>query len=200
MNEKKEQVPKPEPPLEKADNTLDQWASKMEELDQTNKILLAQIMELSKSVYGQSNQLKQTQSVLLKEFEQLRRVPNSKALGTIIYKLFGEILEPINQLDDLLDSAAKTDPTKAEENWISAMQILRNQLENILAKWDCRPIIIVVEKEEFDPEYHQAVESDQALQRADLEDNIILKVMKRGWHINQHIIQYPQVVVNIQSS
>lgn len=166
---------------------------KISDIDKQNSLLLEQISDLSMAVYAQANQLKQNEDNLLKELKKFQSVGTQRAMGAIFYKLFRELLEHINRLDELL---ALHQGDEVGDSWLESISIVRDHFEKILADWGCKPVRIDIEKEQFDPEIHESVESADVVIPESVPENTIVKVTRRGWRLHDYVLQYPQVIVS----
>jgi molecular chaperone GrpE (heat shock protein) len=100
----------------------------------------------------------------------------------------------LNNYDDLLRDL-NIEKEIQDNSWIKAIVILRSGFESILKDWGLEEIKISEGIDIFNPELHQAVESMEELDNTNVPEETIIKVYKRGWKLQNFIIQYPQVVV-----
>lgn len=169
---------------------------KINGLEEMNSLLLQQVIELSRSVYLQNAQVKQSEQIILDELGKFRKAAPDKALSAVLFKLFEDIINSVSQIDELVTPEIYVKKTEAEIPWIKALEITRNQLESILRTWGCTVMNVEEGKEAFNPEIHQAVQAPAGFPESSLPENTIVKIMRRGWRINDFILQYPQVIVN----
>jgi len=168
------------------DSSWDILSGKIQSIEEQNNVLLQQITELSITVYGQSDQLNQTNQSMLKEFKKLQSGGPQRAMASLFHKLFKELIEHINHLDDLLEFSEEA----------KSIIVLRSHFETILEEWGLLPIKINEGRDEFDPEIHESIDNMDVDIPEDAPDNTIIKVQRRGWSFHGTVLQCPQVVVS----
>jgi molecular chaperone GrpE len=70
------------------------------------------------------------------------------------------------------------------------MQV-RGQFEEILEEMSAKGI--GKQGETFDPNIHEAVGSDK---QNDKPDNSVIKIIQRGWQLNEKVIRAAKVIIN----
>jgi len=92
------------------------------------------------------------------------------------------------------EQAAKHRPhldDKTAEAWVSGILMIKNQLENSLKELGAEPFEGTGEK--FDSELYESAGSRR---EAEMEDQIILEVVQRGWKINGKVVFPAKVIIN----
>lgn len=94
---------------------------------------------------------------------------------------------------DNFESAFTLVPEEEKNNsWVVGLQYIKNQMEKFLTDNGVEKIKTVGEK--FNPEFHEAVESED-FDKSQKED-IVLKEIKAGYKLYEKVIQAAKVVVN----
>lgn len=147
------------------------------------------------AVLGQAaGQILSGQSVLQSELKNLQSAGPQRVMFGMYRKLFVELLQHMNQLDSLVELGRTGDRTEAERAWIESLEVARDGLESVLAGWGVHPMEVQVNEDEFDPDRHEGVAS--TADSGSVRENVIVGVHRRGWMLNEVIIQYPQVSVS----
>ena len=169
---------------------------RLNKLEETNELLLGQLVELSTKVFSQKEQMSQIEQRMLKEFERFQTGGPQRAMSAIFHKLFRELLEPVNELDLLLTPDTFNNRSEGELAWLQALEIIRGKLEQLLGRWGCLPIPVLEGEADFNPELHEAVEADfLSDEDVAIASGKIIEVKQRGWALNGNIIQLPKVIV-----
>jgi molecular chaperone GrpE (heat shock protein) len=160
-------------------------------------IVMQQLRELSLNVYTNSSQLQAATQNLQQEIGKLQTGGPQRAMAGLFFKLFRELVEHVNRLDDILNLDGSNDQNVEHDgHWRRAVETLRAHLEGILASWGVKPVFPDVGKELFDPEKHEAVPAEEGEVTEEIPPNIIIHVRRRGWQLQEQILQFPQVVVS----
>jgi len=161
--------------------------------------LYAAVSQLYQAVSAQCQQLLQSdaalQQELQKELQKFQTGGPQRAMAGVFAKLFRDLLKHINELDDLI-ARNETQAQDVAPAWFDALRILRDSFEAILNDWGCAPVAIQLGVQEFDPEVHEAVAAEAGDVPAGAPEHIIVKIRRRGWIMNEQILQHPQVVVS----
>jgi len=158
--------------------------------------ILDQVIHLSNTVYTHTDQLRQSEEKILGELKKFQLEKSQRAMISVFNKLFIDLLDHMNHLDDLLKNEDPIERDEKEAAWIKALEVLRNQYESVLKEWGCTPIPIKIGEEQFDPEIHEAVESDGESIDPSCPRNVIIQIHRRGWRLHDQILQFPQVIVS----
>jgi molecular chaperone GrpE (heat shock protein) len=175
---------------------IDKVIEKLGQNDGQNALLLQQIIDLSSLVYTQGDRLNQLESKIFNEFKLIRTGSAQQAMVSVFQKFFRDLIKIINNLDDLLVEHPEHQYSEDGKAWIKSIKILQIQFEETLKDWGCVPVEVKSGSELFDPEIHEAVGTDENSEFADLPENTIVKIHRRGWKIQNQVIQYPQVLTN----
>ena len=158
--------------------------------------IIDQIIQLSNIVYTHARQLHQSEEKMLGELKKFQLEKPQRAMISVFNKLFIDLLGHINHLDELLKIEETVKRNENETTWINAVEVLRDHYESVLKEWGCTPIQIKVGEAQFDPEIHESVEAFEESIDPSMPQNVIIKVLKRGWRLHDQIIQFPQVIVS----
>lgn len=158
--------------------------------------LYAAVGQLYQAVSVQCQQLLQSDTALQQELQKFQTAGPQRAMAGVFAKLFRDLLKHINELDDLVALKETQAQDAAPPAWFGALRILRDSFETVLNDWGCAPMAIQLGLQEFDPEQHEAVAAEAGEVPVDTPEHIIVKVRRRGWIMNEQILQHPKVVVS----
>lgn len=105
-----------------------------------------------------------------------------------------DIVMEILPIIDNFERAIEMDDDNLEDEvskFLEGFKIIYSGLVKLLEKFEVTVINPI--NEEFDPTYHQAVITDN---KEDVEDNIILEVMQKGYMLKDKVIRPAMVKVN----
>lgn len=103
-------------------------------------------------------------------------------------KVIGELINPIDMLCKIVSSPA---PSPEIANYLIGFQMITNQLMDILKQEGLSEIEAL--NKEFDPKVMEAMSTECV---ADVEDNMVLRVMQTGYMYKDRILRPAMVVVN----
>ena len=152
--------------------------------------------QLYQAVSTQCQQLLQSDATLQQELQKFQTGGPQRAMAGVFTKLFRDLIKHINELDELIARGEAQAQDAAAQAWFDALRILRDRFETTLKDWGCAPISIQVGAQEFDPEQHEAVAAEPSDVPDGAPEHVIVKVRRRGWTMNEQILQHPQVVVS----
>jgi molecular chaperone GrpE (heat shock protein) len=177
-------------------NHLETIEHKIKNIEEQNSMMLNQIINLSGLIYGQQNQIGQLDEKILQEFKKLQSRSVQQAMASVFHKFFKDLIGVMNNMDDLLSVSNDQINPENMNPWLESVKILRSSLEAVLIDWGCVPVKVVPGQDQFDPEFHQAIGVHTENENDKKPENTILKVQRRGWKVQETIIQYPQVITN----
>lgn len=163
--------------------------------EQLNQVYNA-VGHLYQLVSGHGQQLSQSHTAVQQELAKFQMGGPQRAMAGVFAKLFRDLLKHANELDDLVLRNETQTLDAAAQAWFDALRITRDKFDGLLRDWGCTPMPIQVGVEEFDPERHEAVDAEPGDVPANAPAHIVVKVRRRGWIMNEQILQYPQVVVS----
>ncbi len=99
-----------------------------------------------------------------------------------------DLLEIVDNLNRAIDSAA-TNP--GAESLMTGVKLVQTQLTNVLAKYDCRPILSIGQP--FDPNVHQAIAQQPSDQHA---SGIVSFETSIGYMMHDRVIRPSMVIVS----
>ena len=134
-------------------------------------------------------------ALLRSELQKFQTGGPQRALAALYHKIFRDFIGHLNHLDALVASGREGARGTAEEAWITAIQLTRDQFESLLGNWGVQPMAIAVGVDLFDPEIHEAVTAIEPEVLPDGPEHAIVKVRRRGWTMQDSILQFPQVLV-----
>jgi len=152
--------------------------------------------QLYQAVSAQCQQLLQSDTALQQELSKFQTGGPQRAMAGVFAKLFRDLIKHANELDELVMRNETQSLDAAAQSWFEALRIMRNQYEVLLKDWGCTPMPIQVGVEEFDPERHEAIAAEPGDVPEGAPAHTIVRVRRRGWIMNEQILQYPQVVVS----
>jgi molecular chaperone GrpE (heat shock protein) len=179
------------PVSERSDEKLEVM---LQNIEKNSVMQIEQLMQLSHTVYKQSKYISESESKLLDELNRFHKSTPQRGMAVVFQKFFKDLVGQLNNYDDLLRDL-NIEKEIQDNSWIKAIVILRSGFESILKDWGLEEIKISEGIDIFNPELHQAVESMEELDNTNVPEETIIKVYKRGWKLQNFIIQYPQVVV-----
>ena len=149
--------------VKELDNSLDQTKSDLEKFKDKNVRLLA-------------------------EFDNYKRRTRDEKLHLSRYsgeKIICDLLPVFDDLQRSLENSEKTD----KKSFKDGIELINSKWLKVLKEHSIVPILSI--GEEFDPEYHEALMSEDGE-----EDNIILKEFEKGYKYHDRIIRHAKVIVN----
>lgn len=166
------------------------------QLEGQTAFLRQMVMQLAGNLGDQLNQVKQNELALTQEVQKMSTGGAQRALASVFFKFFRDLLGVMNQLDALVATSEHQATDQAGQAWGKSLATLRNHLEKVFNDWGCEDIAIQIRHDPFDPEIHEAVPALEGEIPAGSPENIIQVVRRRGWRLHGVILQYPQVVVS----
>lgn len=158
--------------------------------------LFEAVRQLYDAVSAQCRQLLDSDEKLRTQVQKFQAGGSDRQFAGIFGKLFRDLIGHVNQLDVIVgDDAEPGDANDDAAAWRKSIAVTRDHFEAILREWGCTPIPIEIGQDEFDPEIHESVDPEEGDVPADCPENVIVKVRRRGWILDDKVIQYPQVVV-----
>jgi molecular chaperone GrpE len=106
-------------------------------------------------------------------------------------ELMKELLNALDSFDLALRNAAGENALA--ENTLHGFELIYKQLLDTLARFGLKPIEAKGQK--FDPNYHQAVAT---LPSSELEENIVIEEMRKGYTLNGRLLRPAMVSVSIK--
>ena len=175
--------------------------NRVSNLEAQQQFLLQHVTYLLQAVNRQSNVLSESEDLLRTELMRFQTGGPQRAMASIFYKLFRDLLKVMNQLDGLASLGNSGERTEEEQPWIQALKMLHGQMEFILHEWGCVEMAVEPFVTQFDPSFHEAAPADEETPACDpsgkeIPQNTVVKVEQRGWVLQDTILQYPQVVVH----
>ncbi len=174
----------------------------LQDLGGSNAFLRQQVSQLYEAVrqlYGavsaQCSQLTESDRMIVDELRKFQTGGPQRAMAGVYAKLFRDLIQHMNQLDDMIRLAEQGSNDASVKSWIESVRVARGGLETVFTDWGCTAIVVRLGEDRFDPEVHEAVRSDGAEGASDGGDRIA-RVMRRGWLFGGTVLQYPQVLVN----
>jgi molecular chaperone GrpE (heat shock protein) len=161
-----------------------------------NAFVRHQIAQSAEITARQCSLLQESQAALQRELKHYQTGGLQRAMASIFYRLFRDLLKHMNQLDELAALGKDDEYGGNELIWITSIKALQAQFESILVDWDCNPVIVEALLDSFDPELHEAVVAEEEEVPPFVPENTIVKVRQRGWQLHDIMLQYPQVVVS----
>ena len=170
-------------------------AQKIDNLDSQNVLLRMQLAQVAEAIVADNRLLRESADSLRAEVKRLQIGSAQGAMAALFSKFFRQCIEQLNHLDALLATGCTGERSEAEKIWISAIEILRDGFTQLLCDWGCTPIVIHEGETQFDPEIHESVPSAGIEIPPGTPANVIFSVCRRGWKLNNIILQFPQVIV-----
>jgi molecular chaperone GrpE len=106
-------------------------------------------------------------------------------------ELMKELLNTLDSFDLALQNAAAEG--SGGENTLRGFELIYKQLQDTLARFGLKPI--EAKGKTFDPNYHQAVATEPC---ADLEENIVMAEMRKGYTLNSRLLRPAMVSVSVK--
>jgi molecular chaperone GrpE len=125
---------------------------------------------------------------LLAEFDNYKRRTRDEKLHLSRYsgeKIVCDLLPVFDDLHRSLENSEKTD----EKSFKDGIELINSKLLKVLEEHSILPIVSI--GEEFNPEYHEALMSEDGE-----EDDIVLKEFEKGYKYHDRIIRHAKVVVS----
>jgi molecular chaperone GrpE (heat shock protein) len=187
-------------PVDHGQQEAAEVVERLRNLEAQSNFLLQQVAYLLQAVNQHSAALQDNQVELKQELKRFQTGGPQRAMAAVFYKLFRDLLNVMNQLDDLVALGLDGERTEEEKPWIRSLKMLHRQFEFILTEWGCRPVDIQLFVTEFDPELHEAIPAEEGIPSLDpdgkpIPEDTIVKVEQRGWMLQDTVLQYPRVVV-----
>ena len=164
----------------------------IDELRKKNESLIDEINKMNQNYVEKINkkaiEAKAIVDAKIKEFEQKQKteIEQIKKFAFKPYAL--ELIDVVNQLESVL-SFEPSDPKI--KNYQVGFKMYLSMLKNILEKGCIKEIPIAI-GDEFNPEYMECFETQQS---AELEDNKVVKIIKKGYKIHDILLSPALVVV-----
>lgn len=110
-------------------------------------------------------------------------------------RLFGETATPVPVVvhsgpDPEAVQATFTTVKDAFAAWLRGLELVSDRFAALLTKEEIHPIEAL--HQPFDPHLHVAVESEE---RRDVEPNMVVRVLRKGYRQQQRVLRYAEVVV-----
>ena len=140
------------------------------------------------------SQIESNQALQL-ELKKFQTGAPQRAMASVFTKFIRDLLSVMNSLDELCAISIDTLSDDVSISWLKSIYALREKYEAILFDWGCVPIEIKIFEDLFDPEIHEAVNSQINNVPENVPEDSIIGITRRGWRFHGSIIQYPQVVV-----
>ena len=128
------------------------------------------------------------------EFENYRkRIDREKSefMQFASSELMKELLNALDSFDLALRNAAGENALA--ENTLHGFELIYKQLQDTLTRFGLQPI--EAKGQQFDPNYHQAVVTQAS---ADLEENIVIEEMRKGYTLNGRLLRPAMVSVSVK--
>lgn len=128
------------------------------------------------------------------DLENYRKRARRDADEQLKFANLGLLAELLPVLDNMERAVAAAEKTGDAPEVVSGLTMVRNQLEGVLAKFQCQRI--EARHKAFDPNLHAAI-----MQRPSAEHppNTVLEVMQHGYQLHDRVIRPAQVVVSTDS-
>lgn len=161
-----------------------------------NTVQEDEIEKLKKEILDLKNKNSELEDKLIRNNAELANFKRRKEEETSrILKYSNEdIVKEILPIIDNFERAIDMDDDDLEDEvskFLEGFRIIYNGLNEMLKKFEVK--VINPLNEEFDPTYHQAVLTDS---KEDVEDNIVLEVMQKGYMLKDKVIRPAMVKVN----
>ena len=140
-------------------------------------------------------QLKKTHQYLQAEFANYKRNAEKNRQETSLYAnsvLIQELLT--NVLNDFNRAMASSPDNTNTENFKKGIQMIHSQFLKYLKKHGVQELS--PQGEIFDPHFHEVLSTEI---KPDLPENTVLHVCKKGYKLNDRLIQPAQVIVSQKS-
>jgi molecular chaperone GrpE (heat shock protein) len=179
---------------------LAELVGRIRSLEAQQGYLAQQVAYLAQAVFDSGAGLRKSEALLQEELRRLQSGGPQRAMAAVVYRLFRDVLQVMNQLDTLVALGASGQRTHEEVPWLEALRVLHRQLSSVLGEWGCAPIAVEPMVTPYDPEYHEAVLAEGEVPECDaaghpIPAGTIVAVAQRGWQVQGTILQYPRVVV-----
>ena len=125
---------------------------------------------------------------LMAEFQNYKRRAAKEKTDTLQYaneKIVGDLLPVLDNFERALDTETE------DEGYAKGMQLIFEQLKTALGNAGLEEIKAM--DEEFDPNFHNAVMTDNI---EDKEDGVITKVLQKGYKLRDKVVRPSMVAVN----
>jgi len=153
------------------------------------------VRQLYDAVSAQCRQLLASDQALQQELQRFQTGGPQRAMAGVFHKLFRDLVQHVSQMDALVTAGEAESHSETEAAWLNSLRLARDGFESILGQWGCSPIPVEVGKEEFNPEIHESVNADPGETVESAQENVIVKVRRRGWALHGYVLVPPQVVV-----
>ncbi|HEV7699904.1 MAG TPA: nucleotide exchange factor GrpE [Pyrinomonadaceae bacterium] len=135
----------------------------------------------------------------LKDFENFKYRMDRERRGAFIDQianLAGAMLPVVDNLDRALVSVEKLQAAKSPEfqQFYDGIALVNQQVNEVLGEMGVEPIKTVGET--FDPQFHEAVATEQ---RDDVANNTISEEMLRGYRIGNRVVRHSMVKVTLSA-
>ena len=187
----KEEVKKEKPEENSKEKTKD---SKKEEKTISISEQKNRERKYKKRILKLEEELKEKENEYLKvfaEMENTKRRLKDESIKDRKYasqKLVGELIAPMDMLVQIVNSEA---PSPEIANYLIGFKMIANQLLDVLKQDGLRDIKAL--NQPFDPTTMQAMSVEE---NADVEDNLVVKVLQAGYLYKDRVLRPAMVVVN----
>lgn len=182
--------------LEHITETQAEIQQSLSNLEGQHAFLRQQLVQVTTVLGQQLGALQENEIALRKELGRFQTGGPQHAMAAIFHKLFRDLLKHSNQLDALAALSSEGEYSPEETPWLQALRALQGGFETILIGWGCTPIPVQEMSDLFDAELHEAVTAGDLEIPDDIPENVIVKVVQRGWRLHDTIVQYPRVIVS----
>ncbi len=150
------------------------------------------IIELETKVSELDNQLKRAVADY-RNLEQRINQGRSELSNFVGAELIKRLLPVLDHLEQALSGISEQD---RQSGWVKGVELAVKEFNQILIS---EGLVEIVAEGQFDPNLHEAVDVQEMQPSLDSsgepKDNIILKVVRKGYNLNGKVIHPAQVVV-----
>lgn len=152
------------------------------------------IKELEEKVASLDNQLKRAVADY-RNLEQRVSQGRSELTNYVGAELIRKVLPALDHLEQVVDQGRSTLSEQSESNgWFKGVELAVKELNQVLKSEGLEEILADPSASlgtgiQFDPNLHEAVDTQEG------EDNMILKVVRKGYNLNGKVIRPAGVVV-----
>ena len=169
---------------EKKEN-IEEKVKKIEEVDPKDE----EILNLKNKVSELEDKLIRNNAELI-NFKRRKDEETTRLLKYSNEDIALELLPIVDNFERAIDMD-DDNPDDEVSKFLDGIKMIYNGLVNALEKYEIKAINPI--DEEFDPNYHMAVMTDNIEEK---EDNIVLEVMQKGYMLKDKIIRPAMVKVN----
>lgn len=138
--------------------------------------------QLEEKLINLENQLKRA----VADYQNLEKRIQNDALALVDHariELISQILPVLDSLDQAVSGASETE---AQSSWLKGVLMAIKELRQILAE---EGLVEIPAQDKFDPRFHEAVDV------AEGEEGQIVKLVLRGYTLNERVVRPAKVVV-----